>query len=271
MGGEITQEMIRRRSEHNECVLYTMEELVLQEESIERIDKTLGILCPHLKILYMPNNLIPRLQNLHKLKELEYLNISLNNILKIEGLEKCEQLQKLDMTLNFVDIQNLPSVCSLKVNVHLKELFLTGNPCTDWDGYRNYVIAKLSHLKRLDAWEIKPRERIIALQEIHHLEEDLQAMGSFASSDLVKASETPQVRDAKGELKRTYTPDTRIAEHRELKELRQEEERKSHRPDSQVKPSTRRKGFDPLPEHGQRVYQRNEGGYDSHPLTIYSC
>lgn len=83
MGGEITQEMIRRRSEHNECVLYTMEELVLQEESIERIDKTLGILCPHLKILYMPNNLIPRLQNLHKLKELEYLNISLNNILKV--------------------------------------------------------------------------------------------------------------------------------------------------------------------------------------------
>lgn len=62
MGGEITQEMIRRRSEHNECVLYTMEELVLQEESIERIDKTLGILCPHLKILYMPNNLIPRLR-----------------------------------------------------------------------------------------------------------------------------------------------------------------------------------------------------------------
>jgi len=25
MGGDITQEMIRRRSEHNECVLYTME------------------------------------------------------------------------------------------------------------------------------------------------------------------------------------------------------------------------------------------------------
>lgn len=43
-------------------------------------------------------------------------------LLQIEGLEKCEQLQKLDMTLNFVDIQNLPSVCSLKVNVHLKEL-----------------------------------------------------------------------------------------------------------------------------------------------------
>lgn len=25
MGGNITQEMVRRRSEHNECVLYTME------------------------------------------------------------------------------------------------------------------------------------------------------------------------------------------------------------------------------------------------------
>lgn len=100
--------------------------------------------------------------------------------------------------------------------------FLTGNPCSDWDGYRSFIIAKLPHLKvcsllttwgdwkwghlfqrsiqsslrmhklvvsigfdannlpifpkidlihfvvsrskRLDAWEIKPRERITALQ-----------------------------------------------------------------------------------------------------------
>jgi protein TilB len=147
MGGDITQEMIRRRSEHNECVLYTMEELVLQEESIERIDKTLGILCPRLKILYMPNNLIPRFENLHKLKELEYLNMAMNNITKIEGLEKCEQLQKLDLTLNFVDLKNLHSVASLNANVHLTELFLTGNPCSDWDGCRSYIITKLPHLK----------------------------------------------------------------------------------------------------------------------------
>ena len=25
--------------------------------------------------------------------------------------------------------------------------FLTGNPCSDWDGYRSFIIAKLPHLK----------------------------------------------------------------------------------------------------------------------------
>jgi protein TilB len=83
MGGAgITEEMIRRRSEHNECVLYTLEELVLQEEGIERID-TLGILCPHLRILYMPNNLIACLENMNRLKELQYLNLAMNNIVKV--------------------------------------------------------------------------------------------------------------------------------------------------------------------------------------------
>jgi protein TilB len=78
MGGAgITEEMIRRRSEHNECVLYTLE-----EEGIERID-TLGVLCPHLRILYMPNNLIACLENMNRLKELQYLNLAMNNIVKV--------------------------------------------------------------------------------------------------------------------------------------------------------------------------------------------
>lgn len=44
------------------------------------------------------------MENLNKLKELEYLNLALNNILKIEGIEGCESLQKLDLTVNFVDM-----------------------------------------------------------------------------------------------------------------------------------------------------------------------
>lgn len=37
-----------------------LQELVLQEEGIEKIE-LLGTVCPHLKILYMPNNLISKL------------------------------------------------------------------------------------------------------------------------------------------------------------------------------------------------------------------
>jgi protein TilB len=49
------------------------------------------------------------MENLNKLKELEYLNLAVNNIRKIEGIEGCESLKKLDLTLNFVDLEDLES------------------------------------------------------------------------------------------------------------------------------------------------------------------
>lgn len=36
---------------------------------------------------------------------------------------------------------------TLQHNIHLKELFLMGNPCTDFDGYRQFVVAALQQLK----------------------------------------------------------------------------------------------------------------------------
>lgn len=44
------------------------------------------------------------MENLNKLKELEYLNLALNNVSKIENIEGCESLRKLDMTVNFIDV-----------------------------------------------------------------------------------------------------------------------------------------------------------------------
>jgi len=49
------------------------------------------------------------MENLNKLKDLEYLNLAVNNIKKIENIENCESLKKLDLTLNFVDIEDLES------------------------------------------------------------------------------------------------------------------------------------------------------------------
>lgn len=64
----------------------------------------------------------------------------------------CEDLQKLDLTVNFVG--RLSSVVSLKQNVHLRELFLVGNPCTEFKGYRQYVLACLPHLQVLQTAQI---------------------------------------------------------------------------------------------------------------------
>jgi protein TilB len=47
------------------------------------------------------------MEGLNKLKELEYINLAVNNVSKIEGIRNCESLMKIDLTLNFVDIEDL--------------------------------------------------------------------------------------------------------------------------------------------------------------------
>ncbi|KAF0046460.1 hypothetical protein F2P81_000093 [Scophthalmus maximus] len=157
----ITEDLVRRRSEHNECEIFSLEEVSLHQQDIERIEH-LDRWCRDLRILYLQNNLVPRMENLGRLKKLEYLNLALNNIEVIENLEGCESLQKLDLTVNFIGL--LSSVESLRHNVHLTELFLVGNPCADFQGYRQYVVAALPQLKWLDGTEISRSERIRASQ-----------------------------------------------------------------------------------------------------------
>lgn len=48
-------------------MLSTLEEVALHQQNIEAIE-LLGQLCPKLRILYLQNNLIGKIQNLHKLK-----------------------------------------------------------------------------------------------------------------------------------------------------------------------------------------------------------
>lgn len=47
--------------------------------------------------------------------------------------------------MNFVGC--LSSVERLRHNLHLAELFLVGNPCTEFQGYRQYVVASLPQLQ----------------------------------------------------------------------------------------------------------------------------
>ncbi|XP_069576578.1 dynein axonemal assembly factor 11 [Brachyistius frenatus] len=157
----VTEEMVRGRAEHNECEIFSLEEVSLHQQDIERIEH-IDRWCRELKILYLQNNLIPRIENIGRLKKLEYLNLALNNIEVIENLEGCESLQKLDLTVNFVG--RLSSVESLKVNPHLGELFLVGNPSAQFEGYRQFVVAALPQLKWLDGTAISRSERIQAQQ-----------------------------------------------------------------------------------------------------------
>lgn len=42
--------------------------------------------------------------------------------------------------------------------------YLTGNPCTDYEGYREFVVASLPQLRWLDGREVSKSERILATQ-----------------------------------------------------------------------------------------------------------
>jgi len=56
----------------------------------------------------------------------------------------CEFLEKLDMTLNFVGIESLADgVDHLSSLGNLTDVTFLGNPFTDWENHRDYLIARL--------------------------------------------------------------------------------------------------------------------------------
>ena len=83
---ELTEELIRRKAEHHDGVIADLEEISLHQCELERI-AVIGSLCRKLRILYLQNNVIPRIEGLSHMKDLQYLNLALNNVSAVEGLE----------------------------------------------------------------------------------------------------------------------------------------------------------------------------------------
>ena len=160
-----------------------------------------------MKILLLQNNIIGKMENLHHMKTLEYLNLALNNIPRIEGLDRCEFLNKLDLTINFIDLDDLStSIDNLVDRSHLKDLYMMGNPAEqDWKGFKPYVIARLPQLDALDGTEITRSMRITAEQQLPALVHELRQLAekrreTRAVEDGAKAEEKA-VKDEKKRLK----------------------------------------------------------------------
>ena len=56
----ITEELLRKRAEHNEGQLSNLEEITLHQFEIEKIE-VVGDICRNLKILFLQNNIINRI------------------------------------------------------------------------------------------------------------------------------------------------------------------------------------------------------------------
>jgi len=59
------------------------------------------------------------------------------------------------LTLNFIDIEDFEESCdNLAELPDFRELYLLGNPCMDWKRAKQYIMARLPGLGRLDGDEI---------------------------------------------------------------------------------------------------------------------
>lgn len=58
----VSEDLIRRRAEHNNGEIFSLEEVSLHQQDIERIEH-IHKWCRDLKILYLQNNLIPKIGN----------------------------------------------------------------------------------------------------------------------------------------------------------------------------------------------------------------
>jgi len=294
----ITLDLLRKRSEHNEGLVSSLEELALHQEELQSIGPILGRTCGKtLKILLLQNNVINRMvpSELKLFRSLEYLNLALNNITRIEGLRNMEWVRKLDLTLNFINLDVLEeSIDELMGCRSLVELFLLGNPCmglnvdnddmsgtndtsqeegvvdkgqkqVGWRGCRAYVIARLPTLQFLDGKEIKRSERILAMQQLPSLTNELHTLADDVRQK--KKHQVDIVQDADdNESSSEYIADDATTEHNpatrtkmsnELYDQKQAKE-KEHNANAPPKPKGEKEWEEEHADMVQKVREKEE-------------
>lgn len=198
----ITPELLRKRSEHNEGVLSTLEEIALHQFKIRRIEM-IDECCPRLQILLLQSNKIRRIENLKRLRELKYLNLALNRISKLENLETLESLEKLDLTANH--IHNYRDFRSLSGLTRLRELFVMGNPLQQYPYWREFLIVVIPSLTALDGRAITREERIMASDVCRNHREEIAAIAfetKIPNWDAESDNSDYEDRDANVKIKR---------------------------------------------------------------------
>ena len=141
--------------------------------------------------------------------------------------------------VNFIDLDELHTVASLKNNSLLRDFYLMGNPCAaHWDQlekghYRDYVIATLPQLNDLDGTKVSRAERIKAMQRLPELERELASLAPLAKQRKQELRERRKEKQRKidageivvdNETTDEWCPEVRVSDARELREIDLEKE-----------------------------------------------
>ncbi|MCL4148918.1 UNVERIFIED_CONTAM: hypothetical protein GTU68_010076 [Idotea baltica] len=90
------------------------------------------------------------------LPNVEVLSLSVNQIATLEDFQYCNNLQELYIRKN--NISDINEVLYLQQIPKLKSLWLSDNPCADFNEYRLTVLRALPHLQKLDNVSVEPEE-----------------------------------------------------------------------------------------------------------------
>ncbi len=224
-----------RRVRGNPCKYF------LYKEKLEYINRV----CSRLKILLLQDNCIGRIENLGRLKSLEYLNLAMNNVERLENLGPLESLKRLDLTLNFIGTL-IPDLEEMRRNKALEELMLMGNPCAKFEGYREFVVATLPQLRVLDGVDVQrydlksPARQPPGVGNVRFCK-CTQVPPVHPRSERIKAvRRLPQLRP---QILRQQQEHVRMREEQRLQGLREIEDRRKQYEDPNKDPAENRRAF----------------------------
>lgn len=137
--------------------------LCLDNNSIDEITN-LGHLV-NLRWLDLSFNKISKISGLEALLKLEDLSLYSNRITLIENLEQCQNLQCLSLGNN--SIESLDQILKFRQLKSLRMLTLKGNPISEEQDYKTFVLGYVDGLKYLDYALVDPAEVHAAKDTLH--------------------------------------------------------------------------------------------------------
>jgi protein TilB len=112
--------------------------------------------------------------------------------------------------LNFVDIEDFEESCdNLSELPDLRELFMIGNPCTDWPKWKDYVVARCPTLHRIEGTDISRSWRMKAQQDLEEMTKELTILSRKSVEKKVLENQNG------GPDPNKYSPQYRIDTYRE--------------------------------------------------------
>ncbi|XP_004041508.1 leucine-rich repeat-containing protein 46 isoform X1 [Gorilla gorilla gorilla] len=180
----ITEALITKRNltfpedgELSEKMFHTLDELQtvrLDREGITTIRNLEGL--QNLHSLYLQGNKIQQIENLACIPSLRFLSLAGNQIRQVENLLDLPCLQFLDLSENLIETLKLDEFPQ-----SLLILNLSGNSCTNQDGYRELVTEALPLLLDLDGQPVVERWISDEEDEASSDEEFPELSGPFCS------------------------------------------------------------------------------------------